>query len=101
MFDLSENTCYLAVIRPPTKSVKHCTAGLCEIERVSFENNHTDLCKHLHHIEYSIKHSKVLRNYRDKYPYSNSFKQDQCDMLFNAKNISDEKSKFYVGKTLK
>lgn len=52
-------------------------------------------------IEYSIKHSKMLRGYKEKYPYFNPFQQQQCEVLFEAKNITDEKSKFYVAKTLK
>lgn len=55
----------------------------------------------IHNIEYSIKHSKMLKRYKEKYTYSKLFNPDQCDDLFLAKNIIDEKSKFYVGKTLK
>lgn len=43
----------------------------------------------------------MLKRYKEKYTYSKLFNPDQCDDLFLAKNIIDEKSKFYVGKTLK
>lgn len=101
MFDVSENSCYLTVIRPPTKSVKHCTTGNCEIERVSFHNNHQDLGTSSSYIEYSIRHSKMLNQYKDKYPYSLPYAHHQHEELCQAKNIIDEKSKFYVGKTLR
>lgn len=101
MFDLAENSCYLTVIRPPAKSVQHCTTGNCEIERASFRNNHDHLGTIIAHIEYSIKHSKMLRSYKEKYPYLQPFAHHQCEELCEAKNIVDEKSRFYVGKTLK
>lgn len=44
MVDLSENSCYLTVVRPPAKTIQHCKSGNCEIERVSFSNRHSDLC---------------------------------------------------------
>jgi hypothetical protein len=44
MFNMSENSCYLTVIRPPQKSIQHCAQGSCEIERVSYLNDHKDLC---------------------------------------------------------
>jgi stress-induced morphogen len=43
MINLSENNCYLTVIRPPTKSIHHCATDHCEIERVSYLNKHADL----------------------------------------------------------
>lgn len=55
----------------------------------------------LFHIEYSIKHSKVLKEYKKLYPYTLPFVKEQYEEIFNAKNIHDDKSKFYVGKTLK
>lgn len=43
----------------------------------------------------------MLKAYKKKYSYSVPFHHDQCDDLYLAKNIIDDKSKFYVGKTLK
>lgn len=54
-----------------------------------------------YHIEYSIKHSKMLANYKQKYPYTAPFHPQQCEEICVAKNIDEDKSKFYVGKTLK
>lgn len=41
--DISENSCYLSMVRPPIKSVRHCFSGSCEVERVSFDNDHEAL----------------------------------------------------------
>lgn len=43
----------------------------------------------------------MLQAYKDKYPYSTPFIQAQCEEVFVAKNIHEDKSKYYIGKTLK
>lgn len=43
----------------------------------------------------------MLVDYKLKYPYCNPFMPSQCIDLFQAKNIIDDKSKFYVAKVLK
>ena len=78
---ISENGCYLTVIRPTMKSTKHCVTGECEIQRVSSANDHESLCTHPIMIEYSIRHSKVLTNYKEKYPYTKPFSAEQAKMI--------------------
>ena len=101
MIDLSENRCYLTVVRPPAKSVKHCLTGSCEIVRVSFDSDHTSLCKNQMDAEYSIKHSKVLKSYKDNFPYHLPYQLNQADSLINSKAIASDKEKFYVSKILR
>lgn len=69
----SENTCYLKVVRPPTKTAHHFFSGRCEIERVSLLSDHDSLGTSQMIIEYSIRHSKMLENYKEKYPFSRPF----------------------------
>lgn len=101
MIDLSENRCYLTVVRPPAKSVKHCLTGSCEIVRVSFDSDHTSLCTNQMDAEYSIKHSKVLKSYKDNFPYHLPYQLNQADSLINSKAIASDKEKFYVSKILR
>lgn len=45
MFDITEKACFLKVVRPPSKTVKHVLSGKCEIERYSISSDHQSLCK--------------------------------------------------------
>ena len=54
-----------------------------------------------HEIVYSIKHSKMLEQYKKKYPFNKPFLKEQVDEILYVKEMQDSPNKFYLTKILK